>query len=316
MSALRALVWIALGCHWATSRRVLAKLKATAIPLLKEGVSTKQEKCGKLGLDKLRDSLTGKDVHTRLLGPHVGSTLRWLPYNESELDAGATWCESCVTMAGTLRVEDVRNLVQRTIEKGVPGSFLEAGTWRGGSSIMARAVQKCMGEGVKRKVHVCDSFHGLPKASTKNDRDLWSKMTFLEVSREQVQENFKRYGMLDDGVEFHKGYFMLSLPPLRERFLADGTQLAVVRGDGDMYESYLDILFNLYDFVPVGGYFICDDCGYISVADRAIKLFREMHSITAKMESNPSLRGRFWRKGEGEAPVFYAWYLQWNATRK
>ena len=31
-------------------------------------------------------------------------------------------------------------------------------------------------------------------------------------------------------------------------------------GDGDMFESFYDILYNLYEFVPVGGWFVCDDC--------------------------------------------------------
>ena len=27
-----------------------------------------------------------------------------------------------------------------------------------------------------------------------------------------------------------------------------------------MFESYYDILYNLYELIPVGGWFVCDDC--------------------------------------------------------
>jgi len=273
--------------------------------------------CDEVLLDIVRDSLTGKALRTKQINPSTGAYLKPVEYDEAKRDAGSDWCENCVTMAGTFRVQNVRELVRKTIEEGVPGDFLEAGTWRGGNSIMARVVQGCMGQGDKRKVFVSDSFSGLPRASTKVDADAWSHMHYLEVSREVVQDNFKRFSVLDGNVEFIKGYFIHSLPPLRERFLKDGTQLAVLRGDGDMYESYLDVLFNMYDFVPVGGYWICDDCPSIKVADMAVKEFRELHGITSRVFTVAGSRfGTYWRKEAGEPKVNYEWYLTWNATRK
>merc|ERR1719242_1464811 len=108
-------------------------------------------------------------------------------------------------------------------------------------------------------------------------------MNYLEVSQSEVEDNFKQFVSLDDNVRFRKGYFSESLPKLREELTADGRQLAVLRGDGDMFESYYDILYNLYEFVPVGGYFICDDCPAIPEAQRAIETFRESHGITDQL---------------------------------
>ena len=48
-----------------------------------------------------------------------------------------------------------------------------------------------------------------------------------------VQANFARYGLLDDQVRFLKGWFRDTLPTLRRA-------LAVMRLDGDMYESTMD----------------------------------------------------------------------------
>ena len=36
-------------------------------------------------------------------------------------------------------------------------------------------------------------------------------------------------------------------------------QLAVMRLDGDMYVSTVDVLYNLYDKLSIGGYMIMDD---------------------------------------------------------
>ena len=53
----------------------------------------------------------------------------------------------------------------------------------------------------------------------------------------------------------------------------------MLRADGDMYESTMDIVFNLYDKLSVGGFIIIDDYG-IAECKRAILDFRRMHKIT------------------------------------
>merc|ERR1719195_804101 len=108
-----------------------------------------------------------------------------------------------------------------------------------------------MGEDEGRRTYVCDSFSGLPRASTADDDDAWSEVHLFEVAQSEVEDNFKRFVPLDDNVRFRKGYFSESLPNVHEELQAEGRQLAVLRGDGDMYESFLDILYNLYDFVAV-----------------------------------------------------------------
>jgi hypothetical protein len=70
---------------------------------------------------------------------------------------------------------------------------------------------------------------GLPKASTAADDDSWSAMEYLKVPLEDVQASFERYGLLDDRVRFHRGYFRDSLPPLREELLSRGGAIALLR---------------------------------------------------------------------------------------
>jgi O-methyltransferase len=61
--------------------------------------------------------------------------------------------------------------------------------------------------------------------------------------------------MLDDQVRFLKGWFKDTLPT------APIGAIAIMRLDGDYYESTMDALVNLYDKLSVGGYAIIDDYG-------------------------------------------------------
>ena len=56
---------------------------------------------------------------------------------------------------------------------------------------------------------------------------------------EEVQDNFARYGLLDDQVRFLKGFFSNTLPN------APIGKLAVLRIDADLYQSTMDALNNL-----------------------------------------------------------------------
>jgi len=270
-----------------------------------------------LYLDNIRDTLTGAALRTPAVdvfsGPVKNQVSR--PYNEKNRWEGNEWCDYCYTMAGGARVQNVRELMESVIEDAIPGDFLEAGAWRGGCSIMARLVQQVMGEGEQRRTLVCDSFSGLPAPSQSADLDFWASSKFLQVSQSEVETNFKHFQALDDNVQFRKGYFSESLPKVREELLQQGKQLAVLRGDGDMYESYMDILYNLYEFVPVGGYFICDDCPKVPESQRAIDDFRKQHNLVEPIQLiNGSFTGSFWRK-TSPSVVNYTKYLEWNATR-
>ena len=58
----------------------------------------------------------------------------------------------------------------------------------------------------------------------------------MAVSLEEVQNNFARYGLLDERVHFLKGFFSKTLPT------APIGKLSVLRADSDPYESQLDVL--------------------------------------------------------------------------
>jgi O-methyltransferase len=111
----------------------------------------------------------------------------------------------------------------------------------------------------------------------------------LAVSLEEVQNNFRRYGLLDDQVRFLKGWFRDTLPsaPIR--------RLAVLRLDGDLYESTIDSLTHLYPKLVRGGYAIIDDFGDVPACRQAVMDYRALHGITEEIIPI-DWSGAFWRK--------------------
>src|SRR5262249_7945660 len=154
------------------------------------------------------------------------------------------------------RLENLKFCVETAIRDGVPGDLIETGVWRGGACIFMRAILEAYGD-KQRKVWVADSFAGLPKPNeAKYDADRGDKHhTFgdLAVPRETVEKNFEQYGLLDDQVRFLEGWFKDTLPS------APINSLAVMRLDGDMYESTIQALEALYPKLSPGGFVIIDD---------------------------------------------------------
>jgi hypothetical protein len=64
------------------------------------------------------------------------------------------------TLIGRARLNNLHECVERAIRDGVPGDLIETGVWRGGATILMRAIVKARGE--DRLVWAADSFAGLP----------------------------------------------------------------------------------------------------------------------------------------------------------
>ncbi|WP_223830487.1 TylF/MycF family methyltransferase [Nocardiopsis quinghaiensis] len=202
------------------------------------------------------------------------------------------------TMVGRKRLDNIQECVESVIHDGVPGDLLEAGVWRGGASILMRAVLRAH-EVKDRTVWAADSFEGIPEPDTARypaDRGsplhLWND--FLSASREDVEENFRRYGLLDGQVRFLEGWFRDTLPE------APVESLAVLRVDGDLYESTADALTHLYPKLSEGGYVIVDDYGALASCRLAVNHFRERHGVTEPLHMIDR-SGVFWRRGAGSA---------------
>ena len=97
---------------------------------------------------------------------------------------------------------------------------------------------------------------------------------YLGVSIEKVKENFRQFELLDEHVQFIPGWFRHTLPT------AAVGAIAVLRLDGDMYESTHVALSALYPKVSVGGFVIIDDFGALPGCRQAVEDYRAAHKIT------------------------------------
>ena len=212
---------------------------------------------------------------------------------QAELRAeGRDWPALAHTMVGVRRLENVRELVQRVIDEGIAGDFVEAGVWRGGVCILMRGVLAA--NAIKdRKVYAIDSFAGLPPPRPeKFPHDEGLDLTIypeLAVSLEQVKHNFARYGFLDEQVIFVKGLFQHTLPTL------DAGPFALIRLDGDLYESTYVALEALYPKLSPGGFIILDDVNFIPACRQAVMDYRSRMGITAVLHDVDWCAG-WWQK--------------------
>ena len=194
------------------------------------------------------------------------------------------------TMIGHKRMDNIQLCVESALRQAVPGDFVECGVWKGGACIFMRGLLRARGV-TNRKVWVADSFCGLPAAGPDDDGlDLsGDRFPQLAISLERVKSHFDLFGLLDSQVEFLPGWFSDTLP------LAAIGCIAVLRLDGDLYSSTMDVLTNLYDKVSPGGFIIIDDYGVLPQCARAVEEFRSARDITTPIEWI-DITGVFWRK--------------------
>jgi O-methyltransferase len=189
---------------------------------------------------------------------------------------GWDWPDEAETMIGMVRLNCIQQCVETVLRDEVPGDLLEAGVWRGGVVILMRAVLKAHGV-LDRTVWAADSFRGLPPPDAGTfTQDLAVDLFGFEelaVGVEHVRAGFARYGLLDDQVGFLEGWFKDTLPT------APIDRLAVLRLDGDYYQSTIQVLEALYHKVSPGGFVFVDDYLHLEACRQAVDDFRAAFSI-------------------------------------
>jgi len=204
-----------------------------------------------------------------------------------------------VSMITLARFDNIKNCIEDILRDGIPGDFIETGVWRGGASIFMRGALKAYGV-ADRVVWAADSFEGLPvpdpelyplEAKVHSGPVMQKLYHNLAASLEDVQRNFAAFGLLDDQVKFLKGWFKDTLPT------APIGTLALMRLDGDYYESTRDALNSLYHRLSVGGYVILDDYGEDSwtYCRRAVDEFRAERHIEEPLIAVDS-KCFYWRR--------------------
>ncbi|MFA6043380.1 MAG: TylF/MycF/NovP-related O-methyltransferase [Phycisphaerales bacterium] len=152
----------------------------------------------------------------------------------------------------------------RVLREGVPGCLMECGVYAGAQvAVMAQAQ---MDEGHERPLHLFDSFEGIPEAGPRDDdqpgigyiapEDRHGRLISSGISAcdaNQVLSNLREWGVPLGLVTLHVGWFQDTV-----RYW-DGSPIALLRLDGDLYESTKVCLEHLYPHLSPGGILIVDD---------------------------------------------------------
>lgn len=160
---------------------------------------------------------------------------------------------------------------------GIEGDIVECGVWRGGSMMLAKDL--CSDSPNARQFYLYDTFSGMseptdddvshiepPARQTYQAPPSEGHTGWVAASLDEVTDNFRRAGLLDDSVNFIKGKV--------EETLADEQNLprriALLRLDTDWYESTKIELEVLYPRLVPGGVLIIDDYGHWAGARKAV----------------------------------------------
>jgi O-methyltransferase len=190
------------------------------------------------------------------------------------------------TMTTPARCRCLWDSCKQVLNQNIPGAFVECGVWKGGSSvIMALAVKNA---GQERYLHLFDSFEGLPeptemdgeKAAIYSGGRNQGKLTTVNQCRAGLDE--VRHLILDEikmpekFAHFHVGWFQNTVP-------VDAAKLgpiALLRLDGDWYDSTKICLEHLYPSLSPGGILILDDYNCWEGCRKATDEYRSQNQIS------------------------------------
>jgi hypothetical protein len=191
------------------------------------------------------------------------------------------------SLVGTSGLEATYDAASDVIARGIPGDFIECGVAEGGCSALMATVAKTDPKG--RRMWLFDSFQGLPDP-TEEDYDDAKEITGQHIrplvrgsclgTKSQVESLlFSEFGLSRDSVFLMEGWFQDTLPVSKDQI----GPIALLRIDGDWYDSTLCCLRNLYHQVSLGGWIIIDDYGVCFGCKKAVHEFLDSIGFTPKL---------------------------------
>lgn len=141
-----------------------------------------------------------------------------------------------------VEAEQLINAVQATTD--VPGDLAEVGVFRGASARLIRQYGS-----TTKKLHLCDTFEGLPTPDPRHDAEF--REGEFAVGMKEVQ------GYLGhEGLHYHIGRFPESANEIMQE-----TKFSFVHLDVDLYEGTLECLRFFYRRMSPGGIILSHDFG-------------------------------------------------------
>ena len=195
-----------------------------------------------------------------------------------------------LTMQGNDAMFGLAMLLEEVLDDGVNGDLYETGTWRAGTAIFMSKVTLMYASLRRRPLEwqywYFDSFTGF-KGVPGGER---LKAQYYAAPLSRVRRSFARYGVPNASLHLVKGIFEDTVPDHAARMATSAAPrpIAVLRLDGDLYNSTRLVLDRLYPHVSPGGWVVIDDYDVhyghgvgIKGCRDAVQEFREAQSITS-----------------------------------
>jgi hypothetical protein len=192
------------------------------------------------------------------------------------------------TMTSIERLYALYKSVQYIVSANIPGDFVEAGVWRGGSCMLIAETLLALDES-SRRIFLFDTFAGHPRPDVEKDIDIWGNQAIDEWQRtkgddhhgqwayaslEEVRANLALTGYPADDLVFVKGMVEETVVDLDALH-----RIALLRLDTDWYESTKAGLEHLYPRLVSGGVLVVDDYGHYKGQQLAVDEY-----LTARKE--------------------------------
>ena len=224
-------------------------------------------------------------------------------------------CQSALCAWNTILTS--YGLARRVVEDRIPGDIVECGVYAGAQAAAMAHAARSFGD-CYRITHLFDSFQGIPHAGPndvdnidgtlfKHARDgALSSTGIAECSLASVVNNMARWQVPSAALAYHAGWFQDTVPSACVGLAQTG--IAILRLDGDLYESTRVCMENLFPLITPGGYLIVDDW--------ALKGCRKavLEGMAAVLPEKEYALSTFHVVPEGGGPVW--WQMPLDGLRK
>ena len=192
------------------------------------------------------------------------------------------------SLIGPSGLEHTHDLAVDVLARRVPGALVECGVARGGCAALLATVAAT--DSAERTCWFFDSYEGLPEPTDDDFADGKTgdhirplpKGSCLGAYEQVSRLLFEQFGFPRGAIRLVKGWFQDTLP-----VEADNVgPIALLRVDGDWYDSTRCCLENLYDSVSPGGFVIIDDYFSCYGARRATDEFLDKRRMTPELTSD------------------------------
>ncbi len=190
------------------------------------------------------------------------------------------------TMTSMERMYALFKSTDYVVKSKIEGSLVEAGVWRGGSSMLMAQTLLNRHERT-RDMYLYDTFEGMPEPGEcdveaftgRVAHDQWTKdkrvgyNDWLYAPIETVKRNMSSTGYPVEHLHFVKGRVEETIPG------SAPDRIAILRLDTDFYSSTIWELSHLFPRLVPGGVLIVDDFGYWKGARAAVDEYLERNKI-------------------------------------